>query len=174
MLIDGFQPEGVTRLIQDSVFMFPHLGVLSTVEPAIAYEVFDKDAVIRLGTCIAPKGVGENEGEEVLNIELHMPDGNIRSETLLFGDIMRVPLPVEETIDVTISPSRHYDIGLGPGHEVSTKIQGGEVGIILDARGRPLVTPTDKETMKRTLLKWLTNLNAYPEEELKKYAEMSG
>jgi uncharacterized protein (TIGR01319 family) len=173
MLIDGFQPEGVTRLIQDSVFMFPHLGVLSTVYPEIAYEVFDKDAVIRLGTCIAPKGIPENEEAEMLSIELHMPDGNIRTENLIFGDMIRIPLPVGEVIDVKINPHKQCDMGAGPGHELTTRVEGGEVGLIIDARGRPLVTPTDKETMKRNLLKWLTNLNAYPEEDLKKYAEMS-
>ena len=31
MLIDAFQPEGITRLAVDSIFMMPHLGVLSTV-----------------------------------------------------------------------------------------------------------------------------------------------
>jgi hypothetical protein len=36
-----------------------------------------------------------------------------------------------------------------------------------------LVTHKDRDTMKRVLLKWLTNLNAYPEEALKKYAEVS-
>jgi hypothetical protein len=38
LLIDGFQPEGMTKLAQDSVFMMPHLGVLSTVQPEAAME----------------------------------------------------------------------------------------------------------------------------------------
>jgi hypothetical protein len=152
--------------------MFPHLGVLSSVHPEIAYEVFDKDAVIRLGTCIAPKGRPENEEEEMLSIELHMPDGNIRTENLIFGDMMRIPLAVGEVIDAKINPHSKCDMGAGPGHELTTRIEGGEVGIIIDARGRPLVTPTDRETMKRALLKWLTHLQAYPEKNLKKYMEL--
>jgi len=173
MLIDGFQPEGVTRLIQDSVFMFPHLGVLSTVHPEVAYEVFEKDAVIHLGTCIAPRGAPEKEGEEVLSVELNMPDGNVRAESLVLGDILRIPLPVGEIIDVKINPHGHCDVGAGPGKEMTARVEGGEAGIIIDARGRPLVTHKDRDTMKRVLLKWLTNLNAYPEEALKKYAEVS-
>jgi len=49
MLIDGFQPEGVTKIFQDSVFMIPHLGVLSTVHPEAAMEIFEKDCMVRLG-----------------------------------------------------------------------------------------------------------------------------
>jgi uncharacterized protein (TIGR01319 family) len=169
MMIDGFQPEGVTRLIQDSVFMFPHLGILSNVYPDIAYEIFEKDAVISLGTCIAPRG-GENRGrEEVMKVELSMPDGNVRIENLVSGEILRIPLGVEEVIDVKITPKKNYDVGAGPGHELETRVKGGEVGIILDARGRPFSLPKDRETMKKTLLKWFGDLEMYSEEALKRY-----
>ncbi|MGB9590775.1 MAG: glutamate mutase L, partial [Candidatus Hydrothermia bacterium] len=36
MLLDSFQPEGVTFLAVDSIFMMPHLGVLSTVHEQAA------------------------------------------------------------------------------------------------------------------------------------------
>ncbi len=58
VLTDAFLPEGVTKLYQDSVFMMPHLGVLSTAFPDIAWNVFDKDCLVRLGTVIAPSGRG--------------------------------------------------------------------------------------------------------------------
>ena len=31
MMIDAFQPEGITRLAVDSIFMMPQLGVLAQV-----------------------------------------------------------------------------------------------------------------------------------------------
>jgi len=173
MLIDGFQPEGVTKLIQDSVFMFPHLGVLSTVHPKIAYEIFDKDAVIRLGTCVAPKGVPEKAGEKVMTVELTMPDGNVRTESLVLGDLLRIPLPVGQIVDAKIDPNKSCDMGAGPGKELVVKIEGGEAGVILDARGRPIAIPTERAAETRLLLKWLTNLQAYPEDALKNYAEAS-
>jgi len=57
LLTDGFLPEGITYLIQDSVFMMPHLGVLSTVHQKAAFSVFDKDCVVRLGTVVSPRGI---------------------------------------------------------------------------------------------------------------------
>ncbi|MCJ7634570.1 glutamate mutase L, partial [Candidatus Bathyarchaeota archaeon] len=56
ILIDGFLPEGVTKLAVDSVFMMPHLGVLSTVNRKAAVQIFEKDCLVKLGTCIALKG----------------------------------------------------------------------------------------------------------------------
>ncbi|MEM2703486.1 MAG: glutamate mutase L [Candidatus Bathyarchaeia archaeon] len=83
VLIDAFQPEGVTRLIQDSVFMMPHLGVLSTVHEKAAIEIFEEDCLVKLGTCIAPK-VEETarlkEGEVAFRIEFKMTDGTTLTE----------------------------------------------------------------------------------------------
>jgi len=52
MLIDAFQPEGITKLAVDSIFMMPQLGVLSEVHAKAATEVFNKDCLIHLGTCV--------------------------------------------------------------------------------------------------------------------------
>ena len=59
MLVDAFEPEGCTNLAKDSIFMMPHLGVLSAVHPEAASQVFERDCLIYLGTCIAAKGVGK-------------------------------------------------------------------------------------------------------------------
>ena len=69
MLIDSFQPEGVTKLAQDSIFMMPHLGVLSTVHPKAAMDIFENDCLVRIGDCIAPRGEGK-EGEESKQLDL--------------------------------------------------------------------------------------------------------
>ena len=60
MMIDAFQPEGVTHLAVDSIFMMPQLGVLAQVNEAAATQVFERDCLIHLGTCIAPVGVASS------------------------------------------------------------------------------------------------------------------
>jgi len=168
LLIDGFLPEGVTKLIQDSIFMMPHLGVLSTVHSKAALEIFEKDCLVRLGTCIAPKGLPEEKDREgeLLKVELNMPDGTVRTESLSLGDIICVPLPQEEVIDVKITPHKRCDIGAGFGHVLNTKVQGGVAGIIIDMRGRPLILPQDKTAMKNMLNRWLKSLDVYEEKTL--------
>ncbi|HSG91222.1 MAG TPA: glutamate mutase L, partial [Pseudomonadales bacterium] len=66
LMIDSFQPEGVTTLAKDSIFMMPHLGVLAQVHEHAAEQVFDRDCMIYLGSCIAPAGTlrfGDPVGE---------------------------------------------------------------------------------------------------------------
>src|SRR5207248_3979710 len=67
MMLDAYQPEGVTLLTVDSIFMMPQLGILSTVLPEAATQVFDRDCLIRLGTVVAPVGTAR-PGEEIATV----------------------------------------------------------------------------------------------------------
>jgi uncharacterized protein (TIGR01319 family) len=169
ILIDGFQPEGFTELVQDSIFMMPHLGVLSTVHRKAAIEVFTKDCLVHVGTCIAPRGVPEGVDKELMSVEMHMPEGDVHKYNLFLGEIKLVPYHGEEKIDVVVTPSRTCDMGMGSGKPITSRVRGGVAGIILDARGRPLDLPDDQLIMRKTLLGWLKSMNAYPEEALRKY-----
>ncbi len=164
ILTDAFQPEGVTRLFQDSVFMMPHLGVLSKVHSAAAWSIFDKDCLVRLGTVIAPVGIAD-DGEHVMDIKFDMSDGNSISKKIKYGEIMMIHLPDTEETHAVIEPQKDFDIGNGPGNKLETKIEGGTV--VIDARGRPLSLPRDKKSRDKKLIEWINALNLYPEEQLK-------
>ena len=165
ILTDAWQPEGVTKMFQDSVFMMPHLGVLSTVYRDAAWNIFDKDCLVRLGTCIAPAGTAE-PGEEVMTVELTMPSGETLVEKLKFGEVRRIELPERSEAEAVIQPAKRFDAGKGDGHIVETTIMGGAAGVLMDARGRPLVLPEEVGARRRLLQEWFKALDLYPEEEL--------
>ena len=173
ILTDAWQPEGVTKMFQDSVFMMPHLGVLSTVYRDAAWSIFDKDCLVRLGTCIAPIGTIAGEiqararGERVMTVNLEMPDGRTLKEELNFGEIKRIPLEERHEAKAVITPAKNFDIGNGAGHSIEKTIMGGVAVILLDARGRPLRLPEDDDERKELLLKWFRSLDLYPEDGLK-------
>ncbi|MDP2867111.1 MAG: glutamate mutase L, partial [Elusimicrobiota bacterium] len=75
MMIDAYQPEGVTRMAVDSIFMMPHLGVLAQVSEKAALDVFYNDCLVRLGTCLAPKGLAK-EGQLIMEWEVTGSDGS--------------------------------------------------------------------------------------------------
>jgi len=167
ILTDAFQVEGVTRIFQDSVFMMPHLGVLSTVHKKASWEIFEKDCLVKLGTIIAPRGQSQ-QGEEILTITLEMPDGSTHKETLRFGELKRIKLGEGKKAQALIEVTKLFDIGLGPGNKLETEIDGGVVGVVIDARGRPLVLPENHTVRKSRLLEWFKALELYPESFLEK------
>lgn len=158
MLIDAFQPEGVTRLAVDSIFMMPHLGVLSTVDERAATEVFERDCLIYLGTCVAPVGEGK-EGEVCLQYEIDLPSGRQTGE-LQIGQLQRMPLVDGEEVEVSLQPARRWDVGAGPGQTLNARVRGGVVGLVLDGRGRPIQMASDQDR-RRQISDWQQALNLY-------------
>ncbi len=158
MMIDAFLPEGITMLTVDSIFMMPQLGVLSTVHAQAATEVFEKDCLIRLGTCIAPIGKGK-EGQEAVKVIV-----GDKTYSVKYGDISLIEMPVGEKVNARIIPAKNLDIGAGKGKEMETQIEGGVVGVILDGRGRrPFNLPEDNAKRVEKLKQWMNALNVYPE-----------
>ena len=160
MMVDAYEPLGFTELSVDSIFMMPHLGVLSTVNEQAAMEVFVHDCMIYLGTCIAPIGQGK-QGERCLEYTVALPDGPVQG-TLKFGELRLLPLGLNEEAMVQVTPARNVDVGAGRGEAVHRRARGGVVGLMLDGRGRPLSLPSRLEDRVGLLKKWHQALDLYP------------
>jgi uncharacterized protein (TIGR01319 family) len=159
VLVDAFQPEGVTRLAVDSIFMMPHLGVLSTVDEDAAAQVFDRDCLVYLGTCVAPLGSGK-PGETCATFELSTPDGGEAGE-LKCGEVRAFPLPGDAEAELVLRPAKQWDMGAGPGHELRTTVRGGAAGVVLDGRGRPIRFPDSADDCAHQVAGWYDAQDLY-------------
>ncbi|MFQ5715347.1 MAG: glutamate mutase L [Candidatus Scalinduaceae bacterium] len=162
MMIDAFQPQGVTMIAVDSIFMMPHLGVLSTINEQAATEVFEKDCLINLGTCVSLANTGK-PGSKCLDYRITLPDGQEKSDSLLYGELKLIDLKEGETAEIEITPTRHFDVGRGKGQKMVEKVSGGVVGLVIDARGRPLSLHKDKVQRIEQIKKWNKAFRAYPD-----------
>ncbi|HLZ35054.1 MAG TPA: glutamate mutase L, partial [Nitrospira sp.] len=161
MMVDAYEPLGFTMLSVDSIFMMPHLGVLSTINERAATDVFVRDCMIYLGTCVAPIGQGKN-GESCAGYEIVFLDGRIVKDELKFGDLRLYPLKVGKKAKVTMQPAKHVNLGAGAGMPVTQEVQGGVVGLMLDGRGRPLQLPGEHAARVAALTKWFQAVGLYP------------
>ncbi|QUL99644.1 MAG: glutamate mutase L [Candidatus Fermentithermobacillus carboniphilus] len=173
MLLDAFQPEGLTMLAVDSIFMMPQLGILSTIHEKAAMQVFDRDCLVKLGSSISAVGPSGNvkPGDPCLRVILDTGDKKIEEE-VPFGSMKLIPLPDGQTARAVIQPTRQFDVGKGYGHTLETTVNGGVVGVVIDCRGRPLQLPEDAEQRNAKLIEWFKAMNLYPEDALKKYAKV--
>ena len=164
MMIDAFLPEGLTELAVDSIFMAPQLGVLSTVHPEAATQVFDRDCLIRLGSVLAPIGAGRS-GQPCLTVEIAAEGRPGVDRRVPFGTLTLLPLPAEGIVRLTAAPERGFDLGLGRGRALETGIRGGAVGLIVDTRGRrPFALPDDPHARIEKLREWNRALDLYARE----------
>lgn len=150
MMMDAYEPEGITMLTVDSIFMMPHLGVLSEHFFEAARQVFEYDCIVKCGHCIAPVGLGK-PGEVAVTVT-----GDGVSETVPYGTIKVIPCGRGEFKTLTIDPGKTFDVGEGKGKSIQRKLEGGTVGIIIDARGRPLQLPATDEERIAKLKEWLS------------------
>jgi uncharacterized protein (TIGR01319 family) len=186
MLLDAFQPEGLTMLAVDSIFMMPQLGILSTVHPKASMQVFDRDCLIRLGSSIAPAGPTgtAKPGDPCVKVELDMDGRKVvavsrgldgRKEVKVdldmdgrkvvveasFGKMKLIPLADGKKAKAVIHPARQFDVGKGYGHTLETTVDGGVVGIIIDCRGRPFTPPDNPAVRNAKLFEWFQAVNMY-------------
>lgn len=161
MMVDAYEPLGFTLLSVDSIFMMPHLGVLSTINEKAATDVFVRDCMVYLGTCVAPIGQLK-DGERLADYEVTFPDGSIVKDQLKMGELRLFPLGLNQQAKVTMQPAKTVNLGQGAGVPVSREVQGGVVGLLLDGRGRPLQLPADQSARVAALTKWFKAVDLYP------------
>jgi hypothetical protein len=156
MLLDALQPRGVTSLVLDSTMLISQLGAVATVAPVMAVQVNENDAVShRLGTCVIPYG-NVQPGQLAVRVGVEYSNGRQLNVDVLGGTIEVIPLQVNEQALLTLFPAPTVDVGLGPGERAraAEEIDGGLIGLIIDARGRPLVLPHDNAERQARLLQW--------------------
>jgi hypothetical protein len=153
LLLDALQPEGVTEILLDRASVMPHLGMLLKENREAALQILSRECLLRIGTCIAPLGRASGK-QAAMTVQMTKTDGTAIEENVNFGELKTLPLGQEETARIQVTPRRRFDAGRGKGKELEAKISGGELGLILDARGRPLNVPTQKNV----LAKWMETL----------------
>jgi hypothetical protein len=129
IMLDGFEAKGITEFYVDSIFMMPHLGVLASVNPALALELFETECLVRLATVISPAG-GDKKGK--IAFTLKMEDRSIKIKV---GELIRIP---EKQTEIEVRPTRRFDAGAGKGASVKYHVKPGLMGIVCDMRERPL------------------------------------
>jgi hypothetical protein len=157
MMLDAFQPSGVVELAVDSIFMMPHLGVLSTVDEPAATGLFEHDCLVPLGAAVAPFGKHPRRGA-VLEATVELPDGKKKEVALERGAFVREELGAGEEARLSLRPARGVDVGAGPGRARAVSVRGGEAGLVFDCRGRPLLLLDDPAERRRSVASWLETM----------------
>jgi len=160
MLLDTVQPAFFTsRLVLDKTGVLPAVGALAAIQPAMAAQILEQDGLLDLGSAISPVGLGRH-GEKVLSFKVRSALGTYEGD-VRFGSLERIIVPTGVKATLELRPSSHFDLGMGPGRGVEIKTWGGVLGIVIDARGRPLIWPEKPEQRQRAIRRWLAELGAW-------------
>jgi hypothetical protein len=153
LLLDAIQPVGIMPILIDQNNLLPLLGVAGERHNYLPVQVIDSGAFIGLGTVISLVATA-NYGDQILRARLMYGDGTEARAEVKFGGLEILPLPSGESARLTLQPSSRADAGLGPGKSGTISVTGGALGVVLDARGRPLKLPADPVRRRELIKKW--------------------
>jgi len=142
-VLDALLPLGVTRLVADPYGLTTALGGIAPFSPRAVVQVLDTGAFVDLGTVISVSGRARR-GDVVIRGKLK-PAGSGQAEPfeVKYGSIVRLPLEYGVQAELSLQ-TRHVDLYVeGRRRTHKMKVAGGELGVILDARGRPWRFPRD-------------------------------
>jgi hypothetical protein len=163
LLLDGLEPKGGTdtglvELELDSTMLMAAAGTLATFNPNAAAYIFRYDCLHRLGPVIVPSGDGPF-GSPAVTVTLTTQTGRVKRATVPFGSIALLPLRSDEKASLEIKPEGNFKVGrVGRGSVVRTaagqEMRGGALGLIIDARGRPLRFTGDPAQRRTQVQGW--------------------
>jgi hypothetical protein len=155
MLLDGLQPSGVTTMILDQHQVLPALGAIARQAPAVTVQVLESTAFQHLGTVVSPVGKAR-PGSPILRLKMKNENGQENGMDILQGTLVAIPLPVGKSASLHLQPLQRFDVGMGgPGMSGTLRVVGGSLGIIIDARGRPLDLPSDPYRRYEQVHSWI-------------------
>jgi hypothetical protein len=159
ILLDAIQPVGITTMILDQNNLLPALGAAASRNSILPVQVLESGAFLGLATVVAPY-LNAQLGTPVLHGRLVYQNGNESRLDIKLGALEVLPLPVGQSGRLYLQPLHHADVGFGPGHtrDSGIPVTGTALGVVIDARGRPLRFPTDAERRRAIIKKWLWTL----------------
>jgi uncharacterized protein (TIGR01319 family) len=161
VLLDAIQPTGVCEMFMDPHNLSPALGAAADPLPMAAVQVLGSGGFVSLGTVVAPVGRGRQD-RPVLKLRLDKEgSGEVVEGEVRYGQLVVLSLGQGEHGRLTLRPEQGFDVGFGgPGKAGAVRVSGGAVGLIIDARGRPLQLPRDAARRSELNQKWLWDIGA--------------
>jgi hypothetical protein len=156
LLLDALEPTGVFELLLDVYGLLPGLGAAATVYPLSTVQVIEHKGLLSLGTVVVPTGVAR-PGETILSLKMSYEMGGDLEVDVTAGTLEVLPLPPGQKATLKLQPRRGIDIGRV---RKSIPVEGGALGLVVDARGRPLARhlPSDPEMRRERIQQWLWDM----------------
>lgn len=158
MLLDGLQPTGITTMVLDHNHLTAPLGAAAKINPVLAVQVLESSTFLSLATVISPISTAR-PGTPILRLRVTYESGDETSFDVKQGTLESLPLPLGQSAHIHLHPLHRSDVGMGDaGRGGSVRVVGGALGVVIDARGRPLRLPEDPGRRRDLFRRWIWTL----------------
>lgn len=157
VLLDALQPVGISGLFLDEHNLVASLGAVANTHPLAMVQTLRSGGLTFLGTAIVPVGRAQL-GARALTVRTVDSAANIAAQ-VAYGGLEAIPFQgLAPGTMLELLPARGFDIGSGPGRSARMRYRGGSIGLIIDARGRPIELVDDPEVQRSRIEDWLSGM----------------
>ncbi len=161
MALDGLPLRGVYSVVADTAGLAPAMGAVAAVNPEAAAQVLERDVLLTLGPVLIPTLPGQANEGSVLRARVETKSGGKFEVQVNAGSLELLPLGLAEKAHVQIEPEPGVMLGMPLNDGVFRRdVEGGSVGMVIDARGRPLPAARDLAQQRQNAQKWLWEVGA--------------
>lgn len=161
MMLDSVLPTGFTQFALDRAGALPVLLLDKAIEEGNPF--IEQDVLLSLGVSISPTGrMAENRA--ALRLRAGTQSRSTEENFVNFGAMEVIPWEggAGSTLEVWPATRLNLGVGRGRGAEPRANLFGGSLGLIVDARGRPIDLDTNKDKRQAKILEWMQTIGAYP------------
>jgi MutL protein len=186
-LLDIAQPVAPCRLLIDRSCLLSRLGILLGAETEACLSVLRSDTFVNAGVCLSLLGRAK-QGDTVAEVSVQRSfdseedkDAPDEVHEIRFGTITVIPLSANKQAAIRVATGRRFSFGIESSGQAWTAagtplawaererdpgegIVGGLLGLVVDARGRPLELSQDQAKRQALMSDWLRSLDAYDAE----------
>jgi hypothetical protein len=162
--LDGLAPlpaSGLVSVALDEADLLATCGALAEIDPGYAATLLERDALFPLAHVIVVAG-DAMEGAIAVRGEVRAGD-LVHRFAVPWGSLHVLPFPSGRSAELLVEPEAGVRIGsLEPGVAIEFAGEAAlgwtRLGIVIDARGRPLRLPDDPPVRARRIRSWLADL----------------
>lgn len=167
-LLDALEPTGahdhpIIDVYLDTLGLLVTGGALAGLDADAAVTVVDRDLLqnVPLASVVTLLGDGRI-GDAAAEVELSVVGGQAQRISVRHGEIARLALPQGRYGHLKVRPAAGVWVGTAaPGEVVESDggdVTGSSLGLVIDARGRPLRLPDEPRQRRAYLWQWLMAL----------------
>ena len=159
LLLDAFQPIGVTMLQADPYGLVAAMGAIASYVPDAVVQLIDSKSLLDLA-CVFSADGSPRVDKPAFNVTISLESGEQIEQVVEGGHLWRYPLAPGRAAEIAIKCARGTSIN-GKRRGKLT-LMGGIGGLIFDARGRPLPLASAAAGRAEQMPQWIHEVTGDP------------
>ncbi|NLA80245.1 MAG: hypothetical protein GX853_05805 [Chloroflexi bacterium] len=157
--LDGFLPHSISTFALDEKQILVALGALAEKEPLLVVQMLELESFRNLASVVSLSSQ-DYEESSLLDLEMVLGEEEARAYYQVSrGQLLKIETAGKEDLRVYLAPSARTDLGMGmPGLGGWITVPNAELGLVIDARERPISISDNPETRAKKWRDWLWEL----------------